>query len=181
MNDKHNDQKEQCRHHIFTDLLNTLLQSHAAHQKSKHNGDRHPDPHFLRRSKQVTEHIANRRGIHTHMKGPCDKAEKITQHPSGNRRVIHHEHIAAKDTEPAVNMPFAPRFLQCFIPQHRALAAGSSDGQLHRQYRNSHTQQEYQIQDDKNAATVLSCHKWKTPDVSNTDGTACCHKQEAKP
>ena len=115
------------------------------------------------------------------MKGPGDKAEKITQHPSGNRRVIHHEHIAAKNTEPAVNMPLATRFLQCFIPQHRALAACSSDGQLHRQHRNSHTQQEYQIQDDKNAASILSCHERKTPDVSDTDGTACGYEQEAKP
>ena len=115
------------------------------------------------------------------MKGSGDESEKVAQHPSGDRGVIHHEHIAAKDAEPSVNVPFASRLLQCFITKHCALAAGSSDRQFHRQYRHTHTQQEYQIQDDKNAASILSCHERKTPDVSDTDGTACGYEQEAKP
>ena len=115
------------------------------------------------------------------VEGAGGELYKVVQHPAGDGGVVHHQHVAAEDGEPAVDMPLAVGLLQGLIAQDCALAAGATNRQLHGQHGKAHNHQENEIQQHKQAAAVLSGHIGEPPDVANADGASGRNHQESQP
>ena len=180
MDGQHSDKAQQPYHHHLGDALQALLQAEAAHQKANQYRQYHPKTHLTGVRQHRGPHSVDPSGIQPH-KGARGKFHKITEHPTGNGGVVHHQQAAARHAEPAVNMPLASRLLQRLIAQHRALAAGPAHRQLHGEHRKGHDRQEQQIQQHEHAAAVLSRYIGKLPHVADAHGAPGADQNKAQP
>ena len=177
MDCQHQDQHQQRAHHHLGDALQAILQAQAHHAEAQQHRHRHPGGHFRGIPQQAAKHASDCIGIQAVKCSHC-KFKKITQHPSGNSGIIHHEQVAARQAEDAVNVPLGAFRFQRLIGLHRTAASGTAHCQLHHQHRRAHDDQEQQIEQHKDAAAALSCHIGKPPDVADADGTARADQQE---
>ena len=113
MNGKNHDQNEKAAHHDLCDALQPLLHASAAHKKAGDNSKNHIEEHLSGISQHGIEHAADL-FCGKPAEGAGSKFNRIIEHPSGNGRVIQHQHGAAEDTEPAMDVPVA--FLRLQIP-----------------------------------------------------------------
>ena len=51
---------------------------------------------------------------------------------------------------------------------------------LHRKNREPHSSQKYQVKKNKYPSTILACHIWKPPDITDSYCTSCTHKYKSK-
>ena len=178
MNCQNHNQRQKRQHHPLADALQSLLKAEGAHQKARQHNDHHEDGHLAGIGQHRGEHAVHSIGGSA-VEGADGKLIEIIQHPAGDCGVVHHQKAAANDAEPAVNMPLAALGLQSLVPQYRALAAGTSHGQLHGQYGHSHDHQEQHIEQNKYAAAVFAGHIGELPHIADADGAAGAHQQEA--
>ena len=113
MNGENHDQNEKAAHYNLCDALQTLLYAASAYKEADHNGKNHVEEHLSRIPQHGIEHAADLLGRKP-AEGAGSKFNRIIEHPSGNGRVIQHQHGAAEDTEPAMDVPVA--FLRLQIP-----------------------------------------------------------------
>ena len=181
MDDQHQNQQNQADHHDLRHTLQSLLHTSADHQKAENHRECHEYRHFHR----ITQHpVENRRNIvpgSCTVKLSCEKLPEIIQHPPGNRGVIHHQQIAARHAEIAVNMPPAPRRLQRPVALHRGFAARAAHSQLHAQHRHAHNDQKNQIKQHKNPAAVLSRDEREFPHIPYSDRASRADQQKSEP
>ena len=141
-------------------------QSHEAHHAHRVRADLFIGlPHFLRRHP-------------IELSLGC--GEEILNHPAPYRGVEHHQQIVSDHGHIAMNIPFAPLGGQRMIDANRALSAGTAQGKFNGHNGDSHDQQEKQIEQDKRAASILSYHVRKLPDISDPDGTAGTEQNKAQ-
>ena len=104
---------------------------------------------------------------------------EIIYHPAGNGGVVHHQHYAAEQAEPAVNVPLAALALKIPVRQNRAAFARAAYRKLHREHRHAHYKQADEIDQDEKAAAVLTRHIREAPDIADSDSAARADKQKA--
>ena len=177
---QHHDQAQQRQHHPLGNALQTLLQAHAAHGKTHDDGHGHPGADLKGVGQHIAEHAAHGLRVQP-VKGAGEELEEVIQHPAGNRGVEHHQQVAARQAEPAVNVPFAARRLQLFVGAHRALAGGTAHGELHGHHGHAHHDQEEQIEQHKGAAAVVAHHIGEAPHIADADGASGADEDEPQP
>ena len=180
MRRQHHNQCQQRRHHHLGDALQTVLQAQTHYAEAQQHRHRHPRGHLGSVRQQRAEHAADFLGTQT-VKGAHRKLEKIAEHPAGHRGVVHHQQVAARHAEQAVDVPLAALRFQRPVSDDSAALACPADGQLHDEHRRAHDDQKQQVEQHKHAAAVLSRHEGEAPDVADADGAARAHQQEAQP
>ena len=177
MDSQQDDQRQQAQHHDLGDALQALLQAEGADGKTADDRDGHEKAHLGGIGQHGPE---DRAGVGSGLKAAAEELDKIAEHPAGDRGVIHHEQIAARDGEPAVDVPFLARLLQRLVAQHSALAGGAANGQLHGEDGHAHDDEKEQIEQNKDAAAVLAGDKRKFPDIADADGAAGADQNKAE-
>ena len=137
MRSKDDDEDQEAEHHDLRDAFDAVMQAKAADAESAENGKCHENSHFCGRCQHGREDAADgfRRNAR---KSAGQEFPEIRKHPSGYCRVVHHEEQTAKDTEPAMNMPFLPGLFQFLIALDSAFAGCAADGKLHRHDGDAH-------------------------------------------
>ena len=178
MHSQNQDQRKQRAHHPFANAFNAVLQTAAADKKAQQHGNGHPDDLLERVGQQVGGHAADGIGGQA---GECtlDKPEEIGQHPAADGGVIHHQHAAANQAGPAVQVPLAAFGFQRTVGCARAAVARTANSQLHGKHRRAHQNQEQQVEQHKHAAAILARYGWEAPHIANADGAACADQQKA--
>ena len=115
------------------------------------------------------------------MEAAGEEFAEVVHHPAGDGGVIHHQQIAARQTEPAVDVPLGAGLFQILVGQHGAPAARAADRQFHRQHGHAHHEQAEQVEENEVAAAVLAGDVGEAPHVADADGAARAHQQEAQP
>ena len=108
-------QRQQSHHHDLGNALQTVAQPKAAHHKTQQHHNLRPDRHFAGRRQKRSKHAANGLRRHFSRKGARQEAAEIADHPARHGGVIHHQQIAARQAEPAMDVPLLPRLFQLFI------------------------------------------------------------------
>ena len=181
MDGKNDDQDKKGTHHNLADLFQTVLQSAAAYKEAYHYGENHPEAHLEGTGQHISKNGAYLLGSHSRLKGAGQKFKAVGDHPPGYGGVVHHQKITAEDGKITVDMPFAAGLFQDFISLHRTFAACPSYGKLHGEHGKSHDDQKQQVEQDKNSASVLTCHIRKAPDIANANSAASTDQQKTKP
>ena len=74
-------------------------------------------------------------------------------------------------------MPFLAGLLKHLIALDGTSSAGAADGQLHRQNRCAHDNQEQQVEKDEDTAAVQAGNERELPDIADTD---CASRTDQK-
>ena len=180
VNSQNEDQRKQRKHHALGNALQTVLKTEATDKEACNHDDLRPERHSSGLGKHASKHAAGRRGVHSGMERADEELSEVADHPARDSGVIHHQHHAAEQAEPAVNVPLRALGLQRFISKHSAFFAGASDGKLHRQNRNAHDQQADQIDQHEQTAAIQTGDIRETPDIADADGAACAYEQESQ-
>ncbi len=180
MHSQHCNEQDQGTHHYLGNALHTILQTHAANQDAKHNGDGHENTHFRRIGQHLGEHIGRSIGGRKTVKGAGKELDKVTQHPAADGGVVHHQHDAAQQTNVAVQVPLAALLLQGLVGLGGGSTACTPHGQLHGQHGNAHDEQEEQVEKHKHAAAILTGNGRKTPYIADADGASGTDQKEAQ-
>ena len=114
MNSENYNQNEKAAHHELCDALQPLLHASAAHKKADDNGKNHIEEHLSGISQHGIKHAADL-FCGKPAEGAGSKFYRVIEHPSGNSGVVEHQHGAAEDTEPAVDVPAAFPGLQISV------------------------------------------------------------------
>ena len=179
MRRKQEDEAQKSRHHDLGNALQALFKAEGADDKAEDDRERHVEAHLPR----IPEHGRKDR-IHRLMTESCEitaeELHKVRNHPTGNRRVVHHEQGAAQQADPAVHMPKAALRFQSLVSADRTLLARASHRKLHGEHRYAHDHQKEQIKEHKEAA-VRPRHIGEFPNISDSDGAARAHQNESQP
>ena len=180
MTGENEDERKQRDHHDLGYALKTLLQTERTDDKADDDDGDRQNAHFNRIGQQLAEHGGRVLRGHTGVELAGQEPAKVAHHPAGNRRVVHHQEVAADQAEPAVDVPFLAGLFEIFVRQYGALFARAAHGQLHRQHRHAHHEQADQIDEDEKAAAVFAGDIREAPDVADADGAAGADEQEAQ-
>ena len=177
---KDDDQHEQAGHHHLRDLFQPLAHAEGKHKEAADDRDRHHEPHLFGIAQHRAENGVNFLELH-----PVERSrrelDEIRQHPAGNGRVEHHQHVVAEHTGPAVQLPGGRFGLEHLVRADGALTAGASHSKLHAQHRQPKNGQKQQIDQHEQTAAVLSHQPRELPHVADADGTAGADEQESSP
>jgi hypothetical protein len=77
-------------------------------------------------------------------------------------------------------MPAASLWLKLMVKLNDALLAGSAERELHRHNRDSHDDEKQEIDQNEDAAAVLTDHIRKLPNVPDADRAAGAEQNKAK-
>ena len=126
------DERKQRDHHDLGYALKTLLQTERTDDKADDDDGDRQNAHFNRIGQQLAEHGGRVLRGHTGVELAGQEPAKVAHHPAGNRRVVHHQEVAADQAEPAVDVPLGLGLFERLVGEDRALAARAANGQLHR-------------------------------------------------
>ena len=178
---QHHDQCQQADHHDLGHPLQTLLKAEAAHDQAGDHHQLREDGHGAGAAQHGAEHPGDLVAGHAGVEAAGEEFSEIVHHPAGDGGVIHHQQIAARQTEPAVDVPLGAGLFQILVGQHGALAAAAAHRQFHGHHGDAQQQQAHQIEQDEVAAAVLAGDIGEAPHVADADGAARAHQQEAQP
>ena len=180
VNGENENEREQRNHHDLGYALKALLQTQRTDDKADDDDGDRQNAHFNRIGQQLAEHGGRVLRRHAVVELAGQEPAKIAHHPAGNRRVVHHQEVAADQAEPAVDVPLRLGLFERLVGEDRALAARAADGQLHRQHGNAHDEQAQNVKENKIAAAVFARHIGEAPDIADADGAARADEQEAQ-
>lgn len=177
---QNDDQCQQADHHPLADPLQPLLQTEAAHDEARQHDDYHIERHLAGIGQHIGPDCVYIRGLHA-AEGAGGELEAVTQHPAGDRGVVHHQQAAPDYAQPAVDVPAAALGLQGLVAQHGALAAGTAHRQLHGQNGNPHDDQGDDVEQHEYAAAVDTGDVGEFPHIADADGAAGAYQNESQP
>ena len=177
---QHQDQQDQGAHHPFAHPFQAVVQPEAGHHQPQHHGQHGPEAHLPGVGQHLVKGIAGGLGGGAR-KGADDVLEAVVHHPAVDGGVIHHQQAAPGQAGPAVPVPLAALGFQRPVGGAGAAAARTPHGQLHRQHRDPHAEQEQQIEQHKHTAAALAGQGGEPPDIADADGAARADQDEAQP
>ena len=105
VNGKDENQTKKRQHHDLGHALQTVLQTEAANEEACDDDNFRPERHLTGLREHGAEYAAGFFGAHSGVERADEEFSKVADHPAGNGSVIHHQHHAAKQAEPAVDVP----------------------------------------------------------------------------
>ena len=180
MKGQHHNEDKEAGHHDLCNPFHPVVKAQAAHQKPQEYGEGHEDAHFPGTSQHGGKDL--RYLILGHAaEGAGEKFPEIGHHPAGYGGVVHHEEVASKNAEPAMNVPKAPRFFKAPVGTDGALPAAPAYCQFHGHHGDAHEKKEAEVKKDKYGTAVFSGNIGEFPHIPYADGTAGADQKEAQP
>ena len=96
----------------------------------------------------------------------------VGEHPSGNGRIEHHQHVTADDAPVAVQVPERPLGLQLAECPPDALLGCTAHGELHHHDGEPKDDEKNKIDKDESRPAVSSGDEGEAPDVAEADGAS---------
>jgi hypothetical protein len=179
VNGENDHENKERGHHEFGDALNSVLNAKPADKKTEHADKDRPEGLSSDICQSVAEDRTDLIGVHPD-KGSADVQITVSHHPPGDRRIIHHQHIAADNTDPFEPVPSRSSRLGHLKSLCRTLLCSAADGKFADHDRNSHNGEKHEIDHDKSRSAVLSTEIRKFPHISDPDGASGRNKYKAK-
>ena len=104
----------------------------------------------------------------------------VTQHPSRDGNIKHHENVVTYRAHNTESMPPGPTGFQLFQGVCHITLCGTSHGKLHNEYRKTDENQKKQIYHQKYSTAILAGNIGKTPYIAESYGAAGGKKQKTQ-
>ena len=162
---------KQATHHDFGNALDAPLQSHGTDEEPGEDRNGHPADLIKRIAERPAEERADLLGRKARKLARAH-VPAVGQHPPGDGRIEHHQHVTADDAPVAVQMPERPLGFQLAERQADALLGGPAHGELHHHNGKAENDEKNEIDEDESRPTVGSGDEGEAPDVAEADGAA---------
>jgi len=171
--DRENDHQNKKRdHQVLGDTFQTALQIEAKDRKANNHNDEHK--HHVEGG--IRDHIDK-----TEVSGIAGKeTDEVVNEPAGYAGIEGHQTNITEQGKIAMQMPFLTGFLQFLIHANGTCLGCSAQSKLHNHDGKAKKQQAKNINQDKSAATILTCHPRELPNIAAADSTARAQQDETK-